>query len=118
VRSWASRQFAKWVDARQPGAAAAVLGEELELVAVTDLVKARQGDKVTFRLLTRGKPVAGGVVAIDHRPLGETDSAGEVRLRLRSASLETVSATLRRKLATPEADAEVLEASLSFEAAR
>jgi nickel transport protein len=118
VKSWASRQFAKWVDARQPGAAAAVLGEELELVAVSELTRARQGDKITFRLLSRGRPAPGAVVAIDHKPLGETDSAGEVRVKLRSATLETISATLRRKLASPEADAEVMEASLSFEVAK
>jgi uncharacterized GH25 family protein len=118
VKSWASRQFAKWVDARLPGSAAVVLGEELELVAVSDLGRAKQGDKVTLRLLSRGKPVASGMVAIDHKPLGETDSAGEVRLKLRSAGLETISATLRRRLASPEADTEVLEASLSFEVAK
>jgi hypothetical protein len=41
-----------------------------------------------------------------------------VRLKLRSAGLETISATLRRKLSSPEADTEVLEASLSFEVAK
>jgi nickel transport protein len=71
VKSWTSRQFAKWVEARRPGAPAEVLGDELELVAVSDLAKARQGDKITLRLLSRGRPVAGGLVAIDHKTLGE-----------------------------------------------
>ncbi len=118
VKSWVSRQFAKWVDARQPGAAATVLGDELELAAVSDLGKARPGDKITLRLLSRGRPVAGAIVAIDHQPLGETDRAGEVRVRIRSAAIETISATWRRQVASPEADAEVLEASFSFEVAR
>ncbi|HET9552214.1 MAG TPA: DUF4198 domain-containing protein [Anaeromyxobacteraceae bacterium] len=118
VKAWASRQFAKWVDARSPAAAASVLGDELELAAVSDLSKAHEGDKVTLRVLSGGKPVAGAVVAIDHKPLGETDSAGEVRVKLRTSSVEVVSATLRRKVATPEADAVVLEASLTFEVAR
>jgi nickel transport protein len=118
VRSWASRQFAKWVDARQPGAASTVLGDELELVAVSDLGKAKRGDKVTFRILRRGQPIAGAVVAIDHRPLGETDSGGEVRVKIRSDTIETISATWRRPVASPEADAEVLEASISFEVTR
>lgn len=118
VKAWASRQFAKWVDARSPAAAASVLGDELELAAVSDLSKAHEGDKVTLRVLSAGKPVAGAVVAIDHKPLGETDSAGEVRVKLRTSSVEVVSATLRRKVATPEADAVVLEASLTFEVAR
>lgn len=117
VRSWASRQFAKWVDARSP-AASAVLGDELELAAGSDLSRAREGDKVTLRVLSGGRPVAGAVVAIDHRPLGETDSAGEVRVRLRTSGVETITASLRRKVTTPEADALVLEASLSFQVAR
>ncbi len=118
VKAWASRQFAKWVDARSTAAASAVLGDELELVAMSDLSRAREGTKVTLRVLSGGKPVAGAVVAIDHKPLGETDSAGEVRVKLRTSAVETISATLRRKVATPEADAVVLEASLTFEVAK
>lgn len=117
VRAWASRQYAKWVDPTSPGARA-VLGDELELVPVTDLAKARQGDKVTVRLLRGGRPVSGAVVAIDHKPLAETDSAGEARVKVRASAVETISATLREKVVTPEADAVVLEASLSFEVAR
>lgn len=118
VKAWASRQFAKWVDARQPGAAAAILGDELELVAVSDLARAKQGDKITLRLLSLGKAVRNGLIAIDHKPLGETDSDGVVRVRLRSATVETISATLRQSVRTPEADQVVLEASLTFEVAR
>lgn len=117
VRAWASRQYAKWVDPASPSARAA-LGDELELVAVSDLAKARQGDKVTVRLLLDGRPAPNATVAIDHQPLGETDSAGEARIKIRASAVETISATLRRKVATPEADAVVLEASLSFQVAR
>lgn len=117
VKGWASRQFAKWVDSGSPSAGA-VIGDELELVAVSDLSKAHEGDKVTVRLLHQGRPAANAIVAIDHKPLGETDSAGETRIRLRTSGVETISATLRRKVGTPEADTEVLEASLSFEVAK
>lgn len=117
VRSWASRHYAKWMDARS-SRAGAVLGDELELVPVTDLTKAHEGDKVTLRVLSAGKPVPNAVVAIDHRPIGETDSKGEIRLRLRTPGVQAISTSLRRPHATPEADAEVLEASLTFEVAR
>lgn len=117
VRSWASRQYAKWVDARSPRAGA-VLGDELEIVPVTDLSKAHQGDKITVRVLSAGEPVRNAVVAIDHRPLGETDSKGEVRLRLRTPGVESITTSIRRARVTPEADAEVLEASLTFEVAK
>jgi uncharacterized GH25 family protein len=118
VKAWASRQFAKWVDARSPSASAIILGDELELMAVGDISKAREGDKVTVRVLSAGRPVPSAVVAIDHKPLGESDSAGDVRVRLRTSGVQTVSVTVRRSLSTPEADSLVLEASLSFEVAR
>jgi nickel transport protein len=117
VRSWRSMQFAKWVDTRSPGAAAP-LGDELEIVPVGDLSGVRQGDKATFRVLWQGKPVAGAVLAIDHRPLGETDAAGECRVKVRAADVESVSATLKRPLGTPEADTLTAEASLTFQVAR
>jgi uncharacterized GH25 family protein len=118
VKAWASRQFAKWVDARSPAASGAVVGDELELIAVGDISKAREGDKVTVRVLSGGKPVRNAVVAIDHKPLGESDSAGEVRVRLRTSGVQKISATYKQKLDSPEADSLVLEASLSFQVAK
>jgi uncharacterized GH25 family protein len=114
VKAWESRQFAKWIDARRPGAGAP-LGDELEIVPVTDLSTRRRGDKVTLRVLSQGAPVAGALLAIDHKVVGETDGSGEVRIRLRDAAVQSVSASVRRPLRTPQADALVLEASLTFE---
>lgn len=114
VRAWASRQYAKWVDAKSPGAGG-VLGDELEVVPVTDLARARKGDKVTVRVLSAGRPVPNAAVAIAHRVVGETDSKGEVRLRLRESGVESVSTSIRRPGPTREVDVEVLEASLTFE---
>ncbi len=114
VRAWASRQYAKWVDAKSPGAGA-VLGDELEVVPVTDLARARKGDKITVRVLSAGRPVPNAAVAIAHRVVGESDSSGEVRLRLREGGVESVSASIRRPGPTRDVDVEVLEASLTFE---
>ena len=58
------------------------------------------------------------VVTIDHRPLGETDHAGEIRVKVRAREIECVSASLRRPLRSAQADADVLEASLAFEVGR
>jgi nickel transport protein len=117
VRSWQSKQFAKWVDVRSPAAGVA-LGDDLEIVPVGDLSRVRQGDKATFRVLWEGRPVAGAILAVDHRPLGETDAAGECRVKVRAADVESVSVTLKRPLGTPEADTLTVEASLTFEVAR
>jgi nickel transport protein len=117
VRSWQSKQFAKWIDVRSP-AAGAVLGDELEIVPVGDLSRLRRGDKATFRVLWQGRPAPGAVVAIGHKPLGETDGAGESRVKVRSDRTESVSVTLRRPLGIAEADTLVAEASLTFEVGR
>ena len=117
VRSWRSKQFAKWIDVRSP-VAGAVLGDELEIVPVGDLSRVHQGDKATFRVLWQGRPVAGAVLAIDHKPIGETDTSGECRVKVRAAEVESVSVTLKRPLGTPEADTLLSEASLTFEVAR
>lgn len=117
VGSRASRQWARWVDTSSAGAGAG-LGDELELIPVSDLATAHPVDEVTVRLELRGRPAPSAIVAIDHEPLAETDSAGEARIRLRASAVETISATLRQKVVTPEADAVVLEASLRFEVAK
>jgi nickel transport protein len=117
VRSWRSRQFAKWLDARAP-AVAPPLGDALEILPVTDLARARVGEKITLRVLLDGRPAPGAIVSVGHERLAETSSAGEARVKVRHAGLESISATLRRRLGTPDADTEVLEASLSFEVPR
>ena len=117
VKAWQSRQFAKWLDVRSP-LARAPLGERFEIVPVTDLATARTGNRATFRVLLDGQPVNGATVAIAHKPLGETDSAGEARVTIRATDVESVSASFRRPLRSPDADTEVWEASLTFEVAK
>jgi nickel transport protein len=117
VKSWRSQQFAKWVDVHSP-LAGQPLGDGFEIVPVSDLSKVKTGDKATFRILLAGKPLSGATLAIDHKPLGETDDQGLVRVKLRAATVESVSASFRRAVKTPEADSEIFEASLTFEVAR
>jgi uncharacterized GH25 family protein len=117
VKAWRSKQFAKWVDSRSPLAGQAQ-GDELEIVPVSDLAKVRTGDKATFRVLLGGQAVAGAVLSMGHKPLGETDDRGEVRVRIRATEVESVSVSYRRAVKSPEADSEVFEASLTFEVAR
>lgn len=117
VKSWESRQYAKWLD---PGARGAdrPLGDELEIILVGEHTRARVGEKVTLRVLHDGAPLAGATVTIGHRAIGETDRAGEARVKLRAAGTASVSASIRRPLPTPRADTIMLEASLTFPVAR
>jgi nickel transport protein len=117
VKAWESKQFAKWVDSLS-NQADSILGDEFEMVPVSDIAHAHQGDKISVRVLLQGKPVSGAIVAIDDKPIGETDSAGETRVRIRASDIELISASLRRSVSTPEADAVVFEASLSFAVAK
>ena len=117
VKAWQSRACAKWIDAASEAAARPMGGADLELV-LGKRGEVRQGEKVTVRALSAGVPVGGAVVSVGHRVLGETDSAGEVRVRIRERGLQVVSASLRKRLQTPDADALVLEATLAFEVSR
>jgi uncharacterized GH25 family protein len=121
VKAWTSRRWAKWVDVRDGRAGAgagAVLGDELELVPVTDLARARPGDAVTLRVLAAGRPVGDVALDVADRPLGVTDARGELRVLLPEAGVLTIAASLRVPRATPEADADALEATLTFEVGR
>jgi uncharacterized GH25 family protein len=117
VKAWRSKQFAKWIDIRSPLAAEAQ-GDELEIVPVTDLRKVKTGDKATFRILLDGKPISGAVLSMGHKALGETDDQGDVRVKIRASDVESVSASIRRPVKSPDADSEVFEASLTFEVAQ
>jgi nickel transport protein len=117
VKSWRARQFAKWVDVAS-AAAATPLGDALEMVPVTELSRARVGEKVTVRVLLDGHPAPGAIVSLGHHALAETGSSGEARVKVRHAGLESISATVRRPLGTPDAETDLLEASLSFEVPR
>jgi uncharacterized GH25 family protein len=117
VKAWRSKQFAKWIDTRSRVAASAQ-GDEFEIVPVTDLAKTKSGDKATFRVLLGGRPLSGATLAIDHKPLGETDDKGEARIKIRASDVESVSASYRRPIRSAEADSEVFEASLTFEVGR
>ena len=117
VKAWRSKQFAKWVDIHAP-LANQPLGDEFEIVPVTDLAKVKTGSKATFRVLLGGKPLPGATLAIDHRPLAETDDQGEARIKIRGSGRESVSASWRRAVKTAEADSEVFETSLTFEVAQ
>jgi nickel transport protein len=117
VKSWRSKQFAKWIDVRSPLAAQAQ-GDEFEIVPMSDLSKVKTGDKATFRVLLGGKPVSGAVLSIGHKALGDTDDHGEVRVKVRASDVESVSASYRRVIQSTDADSEVFEASLTFEVAK
>ena len=117
VKAWRSKQFAKWVDVHSP-LANQPAGDEFEIVPVTDLTKVKTGSKATFRILLAGKPLPGATLAIDHKPLAETDDQGEARIKIRGNGRESVSASWRHAMKTAEADSEVFEASLTFEVAQ
>jgi uncharacterized GH25 family protein len=117
VKSWESKQFAKWVDVRAP-LANKPIGDEFEIIPITDLAKVKQGDKATFRVLLWEKPASGVTVAMDHKPLGETDSAGEVRVRIRASDVESINASIKKPVRSADVDARVFEATLSFKVAR
>jgi nickel transport protein len=115
VKSWESMEFVKFMDA---GVCETTFGDELEIIPDSDIRKAHIGDKITFRVLYQEKPAAGATIAYHDHTLGEIDSKGEARVRLRQGGLQFISASLKRPLNSPEADSIVLSAGLLFEVAQ
>lgn len=117
VQTWSSLSVGKWVSAPSP-LSFLPLGARFEILPVTDLATVRTGDKATFRVLLDGAPVEGALVTIGHKTLGETNKAGEIRVKIRATDLETISAAYRRPVPSVSNHYEIFEGSLSFEVAR
>lgn len=111
VRSWESREFIKFLN---NGVCETPLGDELEIIPVSDIQKVHAGDKITVRVLYQGTPAASALIAYSDHTLGEVDSNGEARVRLRQKGTQVIKASLKRSLNSPEADNLMLSATLQF----
>ena len=114
VKSWESKEFIKFIET---GSGDVTFGDEFEITVGGDIRTLHTGDKITVRVLYQGAPAAGATIACHGHVIGETDSKGEARVRLRQGGLQFVAATLKRPLNIPEADSLALTAGLLFEVA-
>jgi nickel transport protein len=113
VSSWLSFEGVKRVERWSEGLARP-LTSDLEIVPLEDPFRLADGDKLRLRVTFRGEPVAGAVVAYDGKPRAETGADGLANVRVRHGGLQSIEATLRRAVQSPQADEEVHTTALGF----
>lgn len=114
LQGWRSQETVKHLRGWHP-VLAAPLGRGLELTPLTDPRSLARGDKLTVLVTLDGSPVEGAAVAYGDDTRGASGRDGRVNVRLRTAGLQVVRASLRR----PDADLpryeDVRTAVLTFE---
>jgi nickel transport protein len=95
LESWRSQETVKHLHGWHP-VLAAPLGRGLELTPLTDPRLLSSGDKLTVLVTLDGSPVEGASVAYGDDTRGASGRDGQVNVRLRTAGLQVVRASLRR----------------------
>ena len=114
VKSWESKEWIKYIEISRV-LASRPLGDEIEVVLISDLRTAAIGGKIKILVLFRGQPVLKALVAYRGHPIGETDEKGEIRVRLREKGLQVISVGWKQPRKGPEADEMVMKTTLVFE---
>lgn len=116
LRGWLSEESIKYLAAWQP-AAAAPLGNGLELVPSDNPLTLAAGAKLRLTATWQGRPRPGVAVAYDGRPRGATDAEGRINIRLRRGGLQLISASFEEPVQDPRADRVVRATILQFRVA-
>jgi uncharacterized GH25 family protein len=111
--SWQSLESVKHITQWGPGAAHP-LRTSLEIVPAANPLELKDGDKLTLRVLTNGRPAADAVVTYDGKPRGQTGPDGTLNIRVRHGGLQLIQASVRGPHAGPEADEVVHTTALTF----
>lgn len=114
IDSWLSVESAKRIE-RWSEALARPLTQELELVALSDPLRIKSGEKLRLRAFHQGKPAPGVTVAYFGKPRGVTGSDGGINIRLGEAGFQLIQASLDLALDDGKADRAILATSLQFE---
>ncbi len=114
IEGWLSYESVKRIDGwsqelKKP------LTDDLEIVPLENPLEAKVGDKLTFAVYYRGKPLKDAVVAYDEKPVGSTDDDGRINIRIKRKGLQLISTSVKEKADGVKADYVVKTANLSFE---
>ncbi len=115
--SWYSEESLKRLEA-WTGTALQPLGRGLEISPQRDPFALAIGDKLVVRVTDDGRPLAGVPVAYAGETRGATGPDGTIAIRLRSAGVQLISATLEQPRTDGKADRTLRTATLQFEVAR
>jgi nickel transport protein len=114
LRGWKSEESIKRLD-NWSAAAMKPLSDGLEIVPLENPFLLKPGDKLRVQVLWQGKPRKGVAVAYAGDTRGQTDSQGEVNLRIRRGGVQMVAASFDEPIKDPLADRIVHGAMLQFE---
>ncbi len=96
IKSWLSYEYVKYMNTWNKSLAKP-LTEYLEITPLFDINRVKKGDKVTFLVTFKGKPIRDVVVAYDGKPRGTTDEEGKVNIRIMKKGLQLIQATYKEK---------------------
>lgn len=113
LQSWRSNETVTRLERWSPALARAA-GPGLILSLPADPAKLRVDDKFTVLATLDGVPRADVPIAYDGATRGATDADGHIRLRVRHAGLQQISASLETPLADGKADTLIQGATLNF----
>lgn len=91
------------------------LSDQLEITALQNPLNKKIGDKITFVVYYKQKPVKDLVVAYHEKPIGTTDEDGKINIRIKQNGLQMISATLKEKGDGIKSDHIIYTTILSFE---
>ncbi|ADC89684.1 Nickel transport complex, NikM subunit, transmembrane [Thermocrinis albus DSM 14484] len=111
IESWASYGYVKRLDLWVPKP----IGQELEITPLDDFTKAKVGEKLTFLVTYRGRPLANVPVSYNGHVVGTTDDRGRINIRLKEKGLNVVETSLKEMGDGKKADYIIREATLVFE---
>lgn len=118
LTSWRSYESLKWL--AKGDAWTLRLGKEegddaLELLPLENPFELQEGDKLTVRLVSGQRPIAGAVVAYGGKVRGKTDGDGRINIRLKHSGTQLLTASWVRPDPTGRCERIVTTTALQFE---
>ena len=112
LKSWKSHERVKALFSTSPSPEN--LGVDLEITPVRTLSGVEPGDKVSFRVTSSGKPVAGVPVSLNESVRGITDREGVIHIRIRENGPQILQTSRSTKGEGTDFDEEIITATLYF----
>lgn len=114
IASWLSYESVKRIDDWGEALAQPVTGD-LEITAVENPLKLKEGKKARLLITLGGGPLEGVTVAYDGEPRGVSDSKGRVNIRIRHGGLQLIQASHTEPADSVKADEIVYTTTLVFD---
>lgn len=119
LTSWLSHESLKWLACGSTAWSAPLGPDEgpgvLELVPLENPFELDEGDKLTVRLVSGRRPIAGAVVTYGGKARGKTDADGRINIRLKEAGTQLLAASWIRPDPDGRCERIVTTCALQFE---